>query len=401
MIFKMQQVFPTRGFKKIEFANRVIKVQRVLRECELDALLLSTEADIRYFTGFTTQFWQSPTRPWFIIIKPEGAPIAVIPSIGVQLMKDCYIDEIHSWSSPAQDDDGIGLLRKVLHGVCGKKKMHIGMLMGRETSFRAPLSDILKLTETNSNIKCFDVTDEVQHIRMIKSKPEIEKLRFICQLVSKVFEDLPNWISQGLPLTELFRTFKIKALTNGVDDVPYLVGAAGEGGYFDIIAPPNNRPLKNGDIFMLDTGCVWDGYYSDFDRNFALGYASDEAQKAHHTLIAATEAAAKSIKPGVTTSQDLFHTMNNILYPGLEKSNVKTDDVGRLGHGVGIQLTEPPSHTSWDTTIIKSGMTITLEPSIIYGAKNFLMVAEENILINDSGIEYLTKPCSRDLKIIK
>ena len=397
----MQQNFPKRSFEKIEFINRVTKAQRVLATRKLDAILLSTEADIRYFTGFSTQFWQSPTRPWFVIIKPEGAPIAVIPSIGVKLMRDCYVDEIQSWSSPAQDDDGIGLLRKVLHGVCGKKKMHIGMLMGRETSFRAPLSDILKLTSANSKIKCFDITKEVQSIRMVKSKSEIEKLRFICNLVSEVFEDLPNWITEGLPFSELFRNFKIKALTHGADDVPYLVGAAGEGGYFDIIAPPNDRPLRNGDILMLDTGCVWDGYFSDFDRNFALGYASDEAQKAHHTLITATEVAAKSIKPGVTTSQDLFHTMNNILYPGLEQSNLKTDDVGRLGHGVGIQLTEPPSHTSWDTTIIKSGMTITLEPSIIYGAKNFLMVAEENILRNDSGIEYLTKPCSRDLKIIK
>ena len=397
----MQQNFPKRSFEKIEFINRVTKAQRVLATRKLDAILLSTEADIRYFTGFSTQFWQSPTRPWFVIIKPEGAPIAVIPSIGVKLMRDCYVDEIQSWSSPAQDDDGIGLLCKVLQELRGEKTTNLGMLMGRETSFRAPLLDILKLIGTNSKVNYFDVTAELQSIRMLKSQPEIEKLRFICKLVSEVFEDLPNWTKEGLPLSELFRTFKIKALTHGVDDVPYLVGASGEGGYFDIIAPPSDRPLKNGDVLMLDTGCVWDGYFSDFDRNFALGHATDEAQKAHETLIMATDEAVKSIKPGLTTSQDLFYIMNRILYPDLEHSNLKTDDVGRLGHGVGIQLTEPPSHTSWDTTIIKPGMTITLEPSIIYGKKNFLMVAEENILITDGGTEYLTKPCSRDLKIIK
>ena len=399
----MKQDFPKRGFHKSEYINRVSKAQQVLSERKLDAILLCSEADIRYFTGFMTQFWQSPTRPWFVIIKPEGAPVAVIPSIGVQLMRDCYIDGIHSWSSPAQHDDGIGLLLKVLQEICGTKTKHLGLLMGRETSFRAPLSDFAKLTE--SNIKYFDVTEEIQKIRMIKSSFEIEKLRFVCELVSDVFEDLPSWVSEGLPLSELFRAFKIKALTVGVDDTPYLVGAAGAGGYFDIIAPPNDRPLKNGDVFMLDTGCVWDGYFSDFDRNFALGYASDEAKKAHQTLITATDKAAKSIKPGVTTCQDLFHTMNNILYPDLasekDRPNLKTDDVGRLGHGVGIQLTEPPSHTSWDTTVLQTGMTITLEPSIIYGEKNFLMVAEENILINETGVEYLTKPCSRDLKIIK
>ena len=82
-----------------------------------------------------------------------------------------------------------------------------------------------------------------------------------------VFDDLPNWHLDGTPLSELFRTFKINALTVGVDDVSYLVGAAGNGGYFDIIAPPTDRNLKAGDIFMLDTGCIWDGYFSDFDRN--------------------------------------------------------------------------------------------------------------------------------------
>ena len=397
----MQQIFPKRGFDKSEFIDRVGKAQKVLVSRKLDAILLASEADIRYFTGFMTQFWQSPTRPWFIIIKPEGAPVAVIPSIGVQLMKNCYIDDIHSWSSPAEHDDGIGLLLQVLQTICGSNTKHLGLLMGRETNFRAPLSDIIKLTTENSQIKCFDVTGEIQKIRMIKSPLEIEKLRFICKLVSEVFEDLPNWISEGLPLSDLFRTFKIKALTLGVDDTPYLVGAAGAGGYFDIIAPPNDQPLRNGDIFMLDTGCVWDGYFSDFDRNFALGHASEKAQIAHQTLISATDEAVKSIKPGITTCQDLFHTMNHILYPDIDQSNLKSDDVGRFGHGVGIQLTEPPSHTSWDTTILQPGMTITLEPSIIYGEKDFLMVAEENILVSETGFEYLTKPCSKDLKIIK
>jgi len=48
----------------------------------LDAMLLTTEADVRYFTGFLTQFWQSPKRPWFVVVPVEGKPVAVIPEIG-------------------------------------------------------------------------------------------------------------------------------------------------------------------------------------------------------------------------------------------------------------------------------------------------------------------------------
>ena len=141
----MQIQFPKRGFELKEYAHRVKKVQKILLDKGLQAMLISSEAEIRYFTGFMTQFWQSPTRPWFIIVLPEGFPIAVIPSIGVPLMETCYVGKIHSWSSPQKNDDGISLLLKVLQEALSGKGANIGLLMGRETSFRAPLNDILKL----------------------------------------------------------------------------------------------------------------------------------------------------------------------------------------------------------------------------------------------------------------
>ena len=392
--------FPKRGFERHEYVIRVKKAQKVLLDRKLHAILISSEADIRYFTGFMTQFWQSPTRPWFTIILPEGPPIAIIPSIGVPLMETCYVAKIYSWSSPDKDDDGISLLLTVLEQTLGTKLANIGLLMGRETNFRAPLKDILTLISPKTKLKIFDITHEIQKIRMIKSKSEIEKLKFVCGLVSDVFDDLPNWQLDGTPLSELFRMFKINALESGVDDVSYLVGASGKGGYFDIIAPPTANKLKEGDIFMLDTGCVWDGYFSDFDRNFALGSASDESIEAHERLIDATNAAVHSIRPGVTRSKDLFNTMSEVIYPNKDPSNLKLDDVGRLGHGLGIQLTEPPSHTSWDETVIMPGMALTIEPSVVYGDECYLMVAEENIFVTEKGFEYLSKPMSRKLKII-
>ena len=180
-------------------------------------------------------------------------------------------------------------------------------------------------------------------------------------------------------------------------NVSYLVGSAGPGGYFDIIAPPSDRPLAKGDVFMLDTGSLWDGYFSDFDRNFAIGSASDAAAEAHHRLFDATEAALDICKPGVRAC-DLYQAMDAVLRPG-ETDSGGGDDVGRYGHGMGIQLTEPPSHTNWDTTVIEAGMTLTIEPSLIYD-QGYLMVAEENILITDTGYEMLSTRCQRDLPII-
>jgi Xaa-Pro dipeptidase len=385
---------PSRGFDDAEFAARCGKAQAAIKARGAGALLLTSEAEIRYFTGFMTQFWQSPTRPWFVVIPLTGKPIAVIPSIGVPLMRSCYTDDIISWASPDQHDDGITLVCDVIrqHVASGAT---LGMLMGRETAVRMPLADLFALQTALNGISFTDMTPDIQHIRMVKSPAEQAKLRHVCGIVSDVFDSVPSWVHAGMPLDETFRRFKIRALESGVDDVSYLVGAAGADGYGDIIAPPTTAPLAHGDVFMFDTGCVWDGYFSDFDRNFSIGTPSDTANDAHKKLFDATEAALAILRPGVTAAA-LFSEMDKILRPG---ETTGGDDVGRYGHGLGIQLTEAPSHTAWDTTVITAGMALTLEPSIAYG-NGALMVAEENVLVHEQHVELLSRRASRDLPVI-
>ena len=73
---------PPRGFSDEEFASRTARCQTLMSALDVGALLVSTEPEVRYFTGFHTPFWQSPTRPWFTVIPADGKPIAVIPGIG-------------------------------------------------------------------------------------------------------------------------------------------------------------------------------------------------------------------------------------------------------------------------------------------------------------------------------
>ena len=387
---------PKRSFTKAEFACRCAKIQQAMITNDIAALLLTTEADVRYFTGFMTQFWQSPTRPWFVLLPAIGKPIAIIPSIGAPLMRDCYIGNLQTWTSPAATDDGISLLASLILDQVGQSG-RLGMMMGSETTIRMPFADIQALQTLMDGITLCDMTADVQKIRMIKSPAEQIKLKHICSIVSSVFADLPQWVVAGMPLNELFQNFKIKALEAGVDDVSYLVGSAGPDGYTDIIAPPTSRPIASGDVFMLDTGCIWDGYFSDFDRNFAMHYASDTAKEAHHRLFDATDAALNILKPGITAA-DLFFAMDQVLRPN-GSIQINGGEVGRYGHGLGTQLTEPPSHTNWDQTVLEAGMALTLEPSINYG-DGLMMVAEENLLILDNGAMLLSTRAQRDLPII-
>ena len=98
--------------------------------------------------------------------------------------------------------------------------------------------------------------------------------------------------------------------------------------------------------------------------------------------------------------KDIYHTINMSLKGFYNDEGVKSGSVGRFGHGLGIQLTERPSVISWDDTLVEPGMVLTLEPSLLYGSKNYLMVAEENILISEEGVEFLTNRWPRSLTVV-
>ena len=389
----MTRTAPTRGFPESEFQTRTRNAQAQMQADGLDALLLMTEPEVRYFTGFQTLFWQSPTRPWFVIVPAKGKPIAVIPEIGADLMRRSWIDDIRTWSAPNPEDDGISLLADALHEL-PTNAPNIGILKGHETHLRMPLGDWETLKQAVPTASFQDAAHMVQSLRMVKSDAEIEKLRHICTIGSDTFETVPNFARSGTPLEQVFRDFRIEALKTGADDAPYVVGGAGPGGYADVISPPSQRPLEDGDVLMLDTGCSWDGYFCDFDRNWAIGQASDPVKRAYDVLWRATEAGIDAARPG-NTCRDLFQAMSKVIKE-LDQSG---GDIGRLGHGLGMQLTEQPSHAFFDRTVLKAGMVLTLEPSLSYG-NGHMMVHEENIVITHRGAELLTRRAAPEIPVI-
>lgn len=384
---------PERGFELAEFEARTHKAQALMAEQHLEGLLLMSEAEVRYFSGFHTLFWQSPTRPWFLFVPAAGKPIAVIPEIGAALMRQTWIEDIRTWSAPAPQDDGISLLRDLLTPLA-QRNARLGILKGHETVLRMPLGDWERLMQTLPGLQLADATGLVQGLRMVKSAAEIEKLAHICAIGSASFAQVPAQVSQGMPLEEVFRAFRREALAQGADDLPYLVGGAGPGGYIDVISPPSRRPLQAGDVLMLDTGATWDGYFCDFDRNFAIGSADAAACRAYDVLWRATEAGLAAARPG-NSCRDLFLAMQGVI----AELDDQGGDIGRLGHGLGMQLTEQPSHASFDQTELQAGMVLTLEPSLCYG-NNLIMVHEENIVIRPQGAELLTTRAAPELPLI-
>lgn len=384
---------PSRGFAEAEYYSRTEKAQALMIENSIDGLLLMTEPEVRYFTGFHTLFWQSPTRPWFVFVPVEGKPIAIIPEIGSALMRKGWLDDVRTWSAPSPNDDGISLLVQVLAPLATNKS-RLGVMKGHETQLRMPLNDWERLLSSLPDIRVVDATNLVQGMRMVKSEAEIEKLAYITKVGSATFNSVPEFAHIGIPLETVFREFRRTALALGADDAPYLVGGASQGGYTDVISPPSTRSLQSGDILMMDTGCTWDGYFCDFDRNWAVGHASDKAKRVYDILWRATEAGIEAAIPG-NACKDVFDAMASVI-SALDTSG---GDVGRLGHGLGMQLTEQPSLAGFNNTVLKENMVLTIEPSLMY-ADGLMMVHEENIVVGETKARLLTARAPCELPVI-
>lgn len=389
-------------FPHSEHAARCARLQAMMAQRGIDVVLFTAPAEQFYYSGFFTPFWQSPTRPWYLLVARTGKPIAVIPSIGAALYEQCFVDSVHTWESPHPSDEGVSLLAKTILQ-CPLPNGTFGMMQSKQSYCRMTLADYTALLQALPNINMVDCSDVIHAQRQIKSASEIEKIATACECVSEVFDTLPNWLTASLlsqGAAAIHKAFKIRCLQAGVDDVAYLVGGVG---YDDVISLPTTAAPAAGDILMLDTGCTVSGYYCDFDRNYAIGHCSDAARRAYDTLWRATEAGMHAARAGSTCAQ-VFNEMAAVIKADGYMAGDSHASVGRYGHGLGIELTETPSLCAWDNTLLQSDMVMTLEPSLEYedDGKKLTMVHEENIVITaaEAAPRCLTRRAPRECPII-
>ena len=385
---------PERGFPREEFEARAERARALMTEAGLDAIMVTSEQHVRWFTGFDSQFWASPTRPWFVVVPREGSPIAVIPEIGAPGMAATWIEDIRTWPAPVPEDDGVSLLAQAL-SEAPRRFGRIGAELGPEQVLRMPADDFARVRDLVAPQGAVDATPVLRSLRGVKSPAEIDKLRHVCRLTSKAFLALPAKLRAGMTERDACRLMRIDVLERGADGSPYMMGSSGPGGYDNIIMGPADRALGEGDILIIDTGTTFDGYYCDFDRNFAFGEPADDAKRAHEVVWRATQAGIEAARPGATTT-DLWRVMSAVLEEGGSLGN----NVGRLGHGLGMQLTEWPSNKEGDDTELAPGMVMTIEPGMEF-APGRMMVHEENIAITDHGCELLTIRAAPEMPVVE
>lgn len=221
----------------------------------------------------------------------------------------------------------------------------------------------------------------IEKQRMIKDEDEISNLIKACNITDECFKYITKYIKPGM--TE-------KQIAKEIDDY---YNERSDGISFDTIvasgenssqphAVPTNRRIKKQDIITIDMGCKVNGYCSDMTRTIFVGEPTEEMKKVYDLVLTNQKFALEQYKEGASTRQITKMVENNFKLYGYEL-------VHALGHGVGLEIHEPPYIGYRSDTQLRENMVVTDEPGIYLQGK-FGVRIEDTVQINKFGSTALT-----------
>ncbi len=391
-----------------EHRRRIATAQTRMDQVGLDALFITSEDNYRYLTGFNAPVWQNLTRPRYCVVPTTGDPILILPSGNEIIARHTapWISDVRSWVAPNPEDDGVSLCVEALKACAGKHR-RIGAELGRESRVTMPIGDFLRVRDGVAPLEFADADWMLRTLRMVKSPAEIALMRYVCQLVSSAFETLPSYVKTGDSEREVAAKFQTEVLNNGGEKIPYLICTSGRGGYPSISLGPSDHRLEASDVLIIDTGVSYQGYFCDFDRDYSVGEPSDAIKRAYDAVWRATEAGIAAARPGNKTS-DVWLAQAKVLAEAEGKEvNREGFGSGRLGHGIGMRMCEPPSNSPVDDQLLVESMTLTIEPGLPFvidganGPERKILVHEENVVVTADGGELLTRRAPREMPVLE
>ncbi|ESY45972.1 MULTISPECIES: Xaa-Pro peptidase family protein [unclassified Mesorhizobium] len=370
-------------FSQGEYENRCERAWKFMREQGMDALLLTGDVNRRYFTGHRTQFGVSYSRPMFSVLPYGKHPFALVSESEGYTAKDvCWIKDIRTWFGFA--DDALPVLADILKEL-KLDRSRVGVDYGSEMRLGMPVPSFKTLQTLVPNVEFVDGSEVIWATRMLKSKAEIEYIRRACTANENGFRQGWRVAQPGMTERELHCHLSIAMLEGGADRVLFLPINSGEGNYFKVAMEPTERKLLEGDTIWCDAGVTVRGYWSDYNRVAAVGRASEDQKSAYRNVWNITRACIEAVKPGIPLSAISDIAKNAFKGPG------------RIGHGSGLDITEPPSIRSEDETIIEPGMILHVEPRVVLPFGCFQV--EEVIAVTENGYEFLSTPAPQEIPV--
>jgi Xaa-Pro dipeptidase len=285
------------------------------------------------------------------------------------------------------DEDGYqGALQRAIDALaldgrrCAIEYLHMRALELRALERVAPNTVFLSLEET------------LPGLRIAKDSQEILAMKRAISITEEALHALIAQPLIGLTEREIAARLEQEMKRAGADAVAFVIVVAGPNSA-DPHKEPSERPVGMGEFLTIDCGLVKDGYLSDITRTFALGEVDDRLQVMYDVVLRANAAAKAAVKPGVA-AQKVDRAARKVI----EAAGYGDYFIHRTGHGLGIEVHEPPYIVEGNAQRLKPGMVFTVEPGVYVRGLGGVRI-EDNVVVTEDGVDCLTT-FPRDLMVV-
>jgi Xaa-Pro aminopeptidase len=366
-----------------EMHQKIANAKALIAQEEMSGIVVTGAANHFYFTGFRKLAnWATFTRTVFVFIPRDKDPVLYVQEFaGPEAKSRSAVQDVRTFkeimSAPV---NGVVEIMKELGMDSGK----VGWELGYEQRMDLSFNDYQAIKEKLPNAQFVDASDLIWKLRMIKLPFEIECMRTANKIAGRSFDRCFKEIHEGMTEKEIARKLVAIMAEEGAELPGFIIVISGVGNYDRISARPTDRVIRKGDLVWIDAGVNYNGYWTDYCRAGVVGGATAEQRRLQSIVHEVTMQGCKAIAPGVRVEEIYNTCAKEFIAHGLPWSF----ECGRAGHGVGLQLTEPPSIAGCDSTILQPGMVITVEPGYVSDLGCFDI--EENVLVTEDGFEILS-----------
>ena len=341
--------------------GRVEQVDAVVRERELDALLVTDLVNVRWLTGFTGSNAAVVTGPG---VRRFVTDFRYVTQAAEQV-GEAFEREIH------QD-----LLEQVAEPLAGPLRLGFD-------DAGLSVRDHARLGELAEGVELVVAGGLVEDLRAIKDAGELERIRAAAILADAALEEVLARGLVGRTEREVGLDIEVTMRRLGASgpSFPPIVAAGAHGALPH--AEPRDVAIAPDTLVVVDWGAQLDGYASDCTRTFATGPLEDGARDVYELVLRAQQAALDAVRPGPTGKE-----VDKVARDLIEVAGHKEHFGHGLGHGVGMEVHEGPRLSVRGETPLEAGMVVTVEPGVYVPGQVGVRI-EDLVVVTSDGCEVL------------
>jgi Xaa-Pro aminopeptidase len=345
-----------------------------VRQAGVDQVVISDKLNFAYATGHLSREFDKRFRVLLLAIDSAGTARALVPESECEVIqRNCPRLDVRPYSDAFAHSSLTEFVRDLAKHTNG----HLGIEGGLGDMPCVPPS--LYTSLCYGRVKLCNVGGSILRCRMIKDVHEREALLAAGEISQKAWLTALKRFRPGMKLTDIKRILAVELCRRGADyNFP---------GHVDVANATRRGAdiVGEGEVVWCDFGAAVDGYQADISRRAVFGKHRKRTQlAAHERGRRLLNFLVSQLGPGKTCSEAVRRVLE--VYQDISDGAPPT---GRIGHGLGLSASEPPSLCSTDDTVLRPGMVLTPEPSFLCGTGEFVHV-EEMVMITESGTELLS-----------